>query len=176
MPSSPPSPAEASSFSLAHLHTLQMPLSAPISHLHLFLIFSNHPHGCRLMMTLQMSPVYRAREMHACHTSSKKQGVSFRCYTGMGLSIFTFLSLSMPRCSCMCACMHACGAEDSLGAHSSHTFFLDFGYKVSHWYQKLADQEKLNPPASVSSMLRLQTCAALPRFLHGLAIQLRFLC
>lgn len=76
----------------------------------------------------------------------------------------------------MCACMPACGAEDSLGGHSSGTFFLDFGYKVSHWYQKLADQEKLNPPASVSSTLGLQMCAALLRFLHGLAIQLRFLC
>lgn len=118
-----PTPAEASSFSLAHLYTPQMPLSSPISHLHLFLIFSSHgpqgphnPHGshsCWLMTTLQMSPVYRARETHNWGLSHIKQetGSFISLLHRMGLSIFAFLPLTMPRCSCMCACMHACGGR-----------------------------------------------------------------
>lgn len=141
-----PMPAEASLFSLAHLYTPQVPLPVLISHLHLFLIFSSHdphgPHSCWLMTTLQMSPVYQIHNWGLSHIK-QETGSFILLLHRMGLSIFTFLSDYAQ--VLMYVCMHACmwRQRTVLGGHSSGTFFLDFGYKVSHWDQKLADQARL---------------------------------
>lgn len=88
-----------------------MPLAAPISHLHLFLIFSNRPHGCRFRTTLQMSRVYRARETHNWSLSHIKQetGSFILLLHRDGLKhfrVFIYVYAQVLMYVCMHACMH----------------------------------------------------------------------